>query len=41
MENLEGFIGSIAFAVLQCGLKPDTKIELVVRKQNSLLEWLS
>ncbi|KAK7691484.1 hypothetical protein QCA50_004883 [Cerrena zonata] len=29
MENLEGFIGSIAFTVLQCGLKPDVKIEMV------------
>ncbi|TFY76099.1 hypothetical protein EWM64_g7911 [Hericium alpestre] len=32
MENFDGTIGSITTAVLQCGLKPTTKLQLVAVK---------
>jgi hypothetical protein len=31
-ENFDGYIGSIAFSVLKTGLKPSTKLSLIVSR---------
>ena len=33
MENFDGTIGKITATVLRCGLKPDTKVQLVVSER--------